>query len=310
MAALLLNSCGVSGPTSAPVAGTNPAATKNLNAFSSFPSGKMPKPLPKWLEGLPPASVACLLSNPNLNLNATGPATPFDQMCGNYYQFAHFHRGPETYWIDYDTGGRRYLQYPMGGNLPYGGNYFILIANTTASYDFWGRYNPSGAGLPPNPPLVDYTIDCGDPCMKGGQFPNDAFIDTGGNIYPGGGAPPIPSDPTKKRELVAVSIAPDTASIAIGSTANFTATAYYINVGPYTEDITALITSGNPPVATITNGLVTGLSPGQSILKVTLGGFSAISIVDVSACLSPQPRDTPRLSLSPHRRLVQLQGDS
>lgn len=309
---LLLSSCGSNNPLSAP---SSTAGNPNNLVPTAFSSGPRPIPLPAWIESLPPASIACILQNPHLNLNATSPnKKPFNQLCGDYqyvYAKASFVNSvtifpsPYTISVSYPPGTVGVPTHTL--QVRYSGVIEVVKNLTTGQVIKENRISNAVTELVnittsqiitpfPLDIVSYYTIPCNDPCLMGGSFPEDAFTGSGapdapligsdGTIY-GKGKPPIPPDPTKPRKLIWLSVDPDTASISVGGTTSFTATAMY-NLPPITEPVTNQMTSGNPAVATISNGTVTGVASGQAALKVTLGGYSAVSVVDVGNASGPK----------------------
>ena len=83
--------------------------------------------------------------------------------------------------------------------------------------------------------------------------------------------------------LVSIAITPESASVLVGGTQQFTATGTYSDDS--TADITAeaVWTSSNAAVATVEGGLATGLALGTTTITATLGGISGSAALSVVA---------------------------
>lgn len=76
--------------------------------------------------------------------------------------------------------------------------------------------------------------------------------------------------------VTALSVAPTTASVAVGATTTITPT-----ITP--ADANVVWASSNPRVATVTGGVVTGVAAGTAIITATAGTFSASCTVTVTS---------------------------
>ncbi|MCU0619988.1 MAG: InlB B-repeat-containing protein [Gemmatimonadales bacterium] len=83
-------------------------------------------------------------------------------------------------------------------------------------------------------------------------------------------------------EVTSVQVAPATASVAVGATATFTATANDQN-GQVVAGVAFTWRSTNPAVATVANGVVTGVSEGQAGIEASTAGVTGQAEVTVTA---------------------------
>jgi hypothetical protein len=81
--------------------------------------------------------------------------------------------------------------------------------------------------------------------------------------------------------VISLAVTPNTVSIVSGSSQQLTATATLSNNG--TQDVTGAATwsSSNTAVATVSGGLVTGVSTGSAIVTATYGGQTGSASVSV-----------------------------
>lgn len=98
----------------------------------------------------------------------------------------------------------------------------------------------------------------------------------------------IAVEPTVPKTLESITITPKTASIAVDSTQQFTATGTYSDDS--TADLTAEVswTSSDTGVATISSGLATGVSVGMATITASMGSLSDTAELTVSEA-PPQP---------------------
>ncbi len=99
----------------------------------------------------------------------------------------------------------------------------------------------------------------------------------------GGGSPSVP--PPKK--LTSISLAPPSASIAVGATQQFTATAVYSDGSTANVSSTASWTVVSSSVATTSSsGMATGVTAGSTMVTASLSGISGKASLSVTATVS------------------------
>jgi uncharacterized protein YjdB len=89
--------------------------------------------------------------------------------------------------------------------------------------------------------------------------------------------PVAAAEPTVDRIVVV----PDTATLSVGGTQQFTATAYYSDGS--SKDVTASWDSSKAGVCTVASGLATGVAPGACAITATYGDETGTAVLTVAA---------------------------
>lgn len=228
MSAMLINSCGVSSPTSSN--GGNPATSVPLAAIGGTGGPALNTasmtPIPPALASMAalyPASVPDILAAPHANPNASGPLKPFNQLCGYYQEFAlwePFAPSPSApSWLVYRvTSGRQWVKYDNPSFPPQA--HIAGPSGIPGASLIWDISNPSWASFTYNPQtayelnvvyglgsstLGYHYISCSlfppdmlfpDDFFTGKGFPDGTYI-IGGKMYEKG-TDPATGNPTVK----------------------------------------------------------------------------------------------------------------
>jgi uncharacterized protein YjdB len=138
-----------------------------------------------------------------------------------------------------------------------------------------------------NCPLLPATLSAGASCSVTVKFTPTAAGTRTGQLSVNDGAVTSPQTAVLSGTGVAVlqtiSLTPATATVSIGQTQQFTATGFYNDGSQQNLTASATWSSSRTSVATVSAGLVTGVSAGTATIKATQSGVSGTAALTVSS---------------------------
>ena len=201
-----------------------------------------------------------------------------------------FETGFATKWlIEAQINQMRGLgQDARAGNLDY---------DTVVPWIAWGPYIWANDGTPTSDGLTWLASDFSD-----GIHPNASgvpkvasrlmthFLDspfTAGWFRAAGGPPPPPPPPPPV--LVSVAVVPPAVTLQVGETQVLTAIANFSDNSVLDVSVTAVWASSNPSIASVAQGLVTGVAPGSADITATYSGLTGFTTATVASAPPPPP---------------------
>lgn len=142
--------------------------------------------------------------------------------------------------------------------------------------------------------------------IKGTGTVNKITEGSGADVTYGAGITVDPDGTATEVKVTGVTVTPTTASIAVGKTATLSAAIAPANA----TNKTVTWTTSDPAVATVANGIVTGVKAGKATITVTTadGGKTAACAVDVTGTVTP-PEPVTEMTILPKTVTLEI-GDA